>query len=408
MGSRGVVERWADGSPSPVACGKEQGMTDLSPTRPHNRLQQLNAAGQGVWLDFVDRKYLLEGGLQRLVADDGVTGVTSNPAIFEKAMGQGTGYDTDMRDVLASRNLQPLELYEMLAVEDIQRAADELRSVYDRLDGIDGYVSLEVSPYLASDTDATVAEARRLWAMVDRPNLMVKVPGTPAGVPAIRQLIAEGVNVNVTLLFSVEAYLAVAEAYLAGLEERMTRGDSVKRVASVASFFLSRIDAVVDAAIDALPDHRRDEAAPLKGRVAIANAKRAYARYLALTETARWQALAAQGAMPQRLLWASTGTKNPQYRDVMYVEELVGPDTVNTMPPATLDAFRDHGDTRPTLEAGLDEAEAVLAGLAKAGFDLDAITHQLAEDGVAQFVTSFDNLLSAVAEKRAALMQAAE
>ena len=379
-------------------------MTNLAPTQPHNRLQQLNAAGQGVWLDFVDRKYLLEGGLRRLVAEDGVTGVTSNPAIFEKAMGQGTGYDADMRDVLASRDLQPLALYETLAIEDIQRAADELRPVYDRLNGLDGYVSLEVSPYLAGDTDGTIAEARRLWTQVARPNLMVKVPGTPAGVPAIHQLIADGININVTLLFSVEAYLAVAEAYLAGLEERMTQGEPVKRVASVASFFLSRIDAVVDATIDGLPDHRRDEAAPLKGQVAIANAKRAYARYLALIETPRWQALAAQGAMPQRLLWASTGTKNPRYRDVMYVEELVGPDTVNTMPPATLDAFRDHGDTRPTLAAGLDEAEAVLAQLAEAGFDLDAITHQLAEDGVAQFVQSFDNLLGAVAQKRSALV----
>lgn len=382
-------------------------MTNLAPTQPHNRLQQLNAAGQGVWLDFVDRGYLLGGGLAKLVAEDGVTGVTSNPAIFEKAMGQGTAYDADMKEMLARRDLPPLELYETLAVEDIQRAADDLLPTYHRLNGVDGYVSLEVSPYLANDTDGTVGEARRLWAAVARPNLMIKVPGTPAGVPAIRQLIAEGINVNVTLLFSVDAYKAVAEAYLHGLEDRLSRGEPVNRVASVASFFLSRIDAVVDAAIDALDEPRRSQNATLKGRVAIANAKRAYAHYLELTATPRWQALAAHGAMPQRLLWASTGTKNPAYRDVMYVEELVGPDTVNTMPPATLDAFRDHGDTRPTLAAGLDEAEAVLAGLAEAGFDLDAVTHQLAEDGVAQFVTSFDNLLAAVAEKRAALTGAA-
>lgn len=382
-------------------------MTDLTANRPTNRLQQLNAAGQGVWLDFVDRRYLAGGGLRKLVAEDGVTGVTSNPAIFEKAMGRSDSYDGDMTALLRNRDMTALELYETLAVEDIQRAADELMPVYERLDGRDGYVSLEVSPYLAEDTEGTVAEARRLWAAVGRPNLMVKVPGTPAGVPAIRQLIAEGINVNVTLLFSVDAYKAVADAYVEALEDRLDAGKPIDRVASVASFFLSRIDSMVDAAIDALPGQRRTDAAAIRGKVAIANAKRAYAYYLHLIATDRWRHLADHGAMPQRLLWASTGTKNPEYRDVLYVEELVGPDTVNTMPPATLDAFRDHGDTRPTLAAGLDEAEAVLARLSEAGFDLDAITRQLADDGVAQFVTAFDNLLAAVGEKRAALVRSA-
>lgn len=366
-----------------------------------NPLQQLNALGQGVWLDFVDRRYLTEGGLKTLVAQDGVTGVTSNPAIFEKAMGRSDNYDGDMRALLAARDVSPLELYETLAVEDIQRAADELHQVYDRLEHRDGYVSLEVSPYLADDTQGTIAEARRLWAAVDRPNLMIKVPGTPAGVPAIRQLIAEGINVNVTLLFSVAAYETVADAYVAGLEERAAAGKPVDQVASVASFFLSRIDSVMDERIDAVPG---TEAADLKGRIAIANAKRAYARYQRLIASDRWQALARQGAMPQRLLWASTGTKNPDYSDVLYVEELAGADTVNTMPPATLEAFRDHGVVRPALTEGLDAAEAMLDRADALGLDLTGATEELARDGVAQFVTAFDDLLAAVARKRTALL----
>ncbi|WP_228242752.1 transaldolase [Porphyrobacter sp. GA68] len=373
-------------------------MTDPAAANP---LQQLNALGQGVWLDFVDRRYLTEGGLKTLVAQDGVTGVTSNPAIFEKAMGRSDNYDGDMRALLAARDVSPLELYETLAVEDIQRAADELREVYDRLEGRDGYVSLEVSPYLADDTQGTIAEARRLWAAVDRPNLMIKVPGTPAGAPAIRQLITEGINVNVTLLFSVAAYETVADAYVAGLEARAAEGKPVDQVASVASFFLSRIDSVMDARIDALPG---TQAADLKGKIAIANAKRAYARYQRLIASDRWQALARRGAMPQRLLWASTGTKNPDYSDVLYVEELAGPDTVNTMPPATLEAFRDHGVIRPALTEGIDAAEAVLDRADALGLDLEGATEELARDGVAQFVSAFDDLLGAVGRKRTALL----
>lgn len=366
-----------------------------------NPLQQLNALGQGVWLDFVDRRYLTEGGLKTLVAQDGVTGVTSNPAIFEKAMGRSDNYDEDMRALLAARDVSLLELYETLAVEDIQRAADELRQVYDRLERRDGYVSLEVSPYLADDTQETIAEARRLWTAVDRPNLMIKVPGTPAGVPAIRQLIAEGINVNVTLLFSVAAYETVADAYVAGLEARAAAGKPVDQVASVASFFLSRIDSVMDARIDALPG---TQAADLKGKIAIANAKRAYARYQRLIASDRWQALARRGAMPQRLLWASTGTKNPDYSDVLYVEELAGADTVNTMPPATLEAFRDRGVVRASLTEGMDAAEALLDRADALGLDLTGATEELARDGVAQFVAAFDDLLGAVAKKRTALL----
>ncbi|TCD04316.1 transaldolase [Erythrobacteraceae bacterium CFH 75059] len=374
-------------------------MTEHHESSP-GRLALLAQAGQGVWLDFVERGFLERGELRQLVAQDAVTGVTSNPSLFEKAMGQGHAYDAAMRDALRRTDLSPAELYEAMAVEDIRRAADDLMPVYERLDGRDGYVSLEVSPHLAGDEDGTVDEARRLWAAVDRPNLMVKVPGTPAGVAALRRLTAEAINVNVTLLFAVDAYKAAADAYLCGLEDRIAAGQPIDRIAGVASFFLSRIDTLVDDAIDALPPERAAAWRDLKGKVAIANAKRAHAHYRELVGTDRWRALAGRGARPQRLLWASTGTKNPAYSDVLYVEELIGPDTVNTMPPATLAAFRDHGAVRASLNEGAAEAEAVLARLAEAGFDLDAMTAQLAADGVAQFVTSFDNLLEAVARKR--------
>jgi transaldolase/glucose-6-phosphate isomerase len=299
-------------------------------------------------------------------------------------------------------------IYESLAIADIQSAADRLAATYDRLEGQDGYVSLEVSPYLANDTDGTITEARRLWAAVDRRNLMIKVPGTDAGVPAIRALIEAGLNINVTLLFSLDAYKAVAEAHLAGLEARVAKGEPVDRIASVASFFVSRIDTQIDKKIDALVETggpSTQEARPLLGKTAIANAKLAYAWYQDMIASDRWKALAAKGARPQRLLWASTGVKNPDYSDVLYVESLIGPDTVNTVPPKTLDAFRDHGRVAETLTAGLDEAKATLAKVDALGLDLPGVTTALVDDGVQQFSKAADTLLAAVEDKRRAFVQ---
>ncbi|MDB5411474.1 MAG: transaldolase phosphoglucose isomerase [Rhodospirillales bacterium] len=370
-----------------------------------NPLKALADLGQAAWLDFVARGFIAEGKLKRLVVDDGLTGVTSNPAIFEKAIGHGADYESAMKAALAKGDRSPGDLYEVLAIDDIRAAADVLRPVYDAQSGRDGYVSLEVSPYLALQTDATIAEAERLWKAVDRPNLMVKVPGTSAGLPAIRRLIGQGININVTLLFAQSVYRDVAEAYIAGLEDFAKSGGDVSRVASVASFFVSRIDAVVDKQIDERLKAKPDgELAALKGKVAIANAKLAYRDSTHLFAGKRWEALLAKGARPQRLLWASTGTKNPAYRDVLYVEELIGKDTVNTMPPATMDAFRDHGKARATIQEGLDEAEHVLDRLAKSGISLDKITTDLVEDGVRLFADAADQLLGAVARKRAELL----
>jgi transaldolase/glucose-6-phosphate isomerase len=368
-----------------------------------NPLRQLEAAGQAVWLDYVHRRILDDGELQRLIDQDGLTGLTSNPSIFEKAVGDGDAYDAQLK-ALARHGETPQAAYERIAISDIKGAADIFRPVYDRLGGKDGYVSLEVSPALADDTEATVAEARRLWRAVDRPNLMIKVPGTKAGAPAIRQLIGEGINVNVTLLFGVGAYLDVAEAYMAGLELRQAAGGDVSKVHSVASFFVSRIDTRIDAAIDArlkagASGQEAERLRRLRGRIAIANAKRAYQRYLELLETPRWKALAAAGASPQRLLWASTGVKDPAYPDTLYVAQLIGPDTVNTVPPATLDAFRDHGAVAPTLTEGVAEAEHDLAEAQGLGLDLDGVTEALVVDGVKQFVDAFDKLLAAVEAK---------
>ena len=330
-----------------------------------NPLLTLADAGQSVWLDFIERKILENGAFKALIDDDGLKGVTSNPSIFEKAIGESADYDAAIEALLAETDLDPAGVFDHLAIGDIRAAADQLREVYDRLGGRDGYASLEVSPKLAMDTDATIAEARRLWRAVDRPNLMIKVPGTSAGPPAIRQLISEGINVNVTLLFGLGAYQAVAEAYLAGLEARKAAGGDISKIASVASFFVSRIDTQIDDEIDRRLKSATGQAAEdlkrLRGRVAIANAKIAYQRYLGMIETPRWKALAAAGAAPQRLLWASTGTKNPAYSDVLYIETLIGADTVNTMPPKTLEAFRDHGSVRQSLTEGADEAREVLA-----------------------------------------------
>ncbi|TPG39613.1 transaldolase [Sphingomonas koreensis] len=363
-------------------------------------LNDLAGLGQAVWLDFVDRKFLEEGGLKKLVEEDGLTGVTSNPSIFEKAMGHGTAYDDSLSEYDRQHPDAPtIERYEALAVQDIKAAADTLRPVYDRLDAKDGYVSLEVSPYLADDTDATIAEAAKLWQMVGKSNLMIKIPGTAAGAPAISATIAAGINVNVTLLFSIEAYKRVALAYATGLEERVRQGQPIDRIASVASFFVSRIDTAIDKKIDALGG---EEAKAIRGKVAIANAKMAYQWYLEFLKTDRWQALAAKGAMPQRLLWASTGTKDPDYPDTLYVDTLIGRDTVNTMPPKTMDAFRDHGTAAETITQDVDAAKHVLAEADRLGLDLDGVTDTLVEEGVASFAKAFDDLLGAIGPKHPA------
>jgi len=365
--------------------------------------------GQSIWLDFIRRELLVSGGLQALI-DEGIRGLTSNPAIFEKAIAGSTDYDDALAAQVRAGESDVAVLFEQLAIEDIRKAADVFMPLYQQSQGQDGFVSLEVSPHIAMDTAATVADARRLWKAVDRPNLMIKVPGTAPGALAVRQLIGEGINVNVTLLFSRAAYRAVADAYIEGLETFAASGGDPARVASVASFFISRIDSAVDAEIDrrvaAAGDGAADLAA-LKGQVAIANAKLAYRDYQQLSQSSRWQALLARGARPQRLLWASTGTKNPAYRDVLYVEQLIGADTVNTIPPATMDAFRDHGGVDDTLTAKVDGADAVIAQVAALDLPLDAITDQLVTDGIQLFVDAHDQLLAAVARKRDALLSAA-
>src|SRR6266404_1347141 len=372
-----------------------------------NPVKELEKHGQSVWLDFLARGFVAKGDLKKLIDSDGVKGVTSNPSIFEKAIGSSDEYDGAIAQALKSGDRPVAELFEQLAVEDIQHAADVLRPVYDHLKGADGFVSLEVSPYLAMDTKATITEAERLWKHVNRKNLMVKVPATPEGLPAIQHLIGEGISINITLLFSQKVYVQVAEAYLAGLEKYVAGGGDASHVASVASFFVSRIDSAVDKQLDekiarANDPTEKERLAALKGRVAIANAKLAYQQYKRLFSGTRWDRLAAKGARPQRLLWASTGTKNKDYRDVLYVEELIGPNTINTVPPATLDAFRDHGKVRDSLEENIEEAKYVLAELEKSGISLDAITAELVKDGVKQFADAADKLYGAVAHKRVA------
>jgi transaldolase/glucose-6-phosphate isomerase len=374
-----------------------------------NPVKALESHGQAVWLDFLARGFVAKGDLKKLIDTDGVKGVTSNPSIFEKAIGSSDEYDAPIGNALKSGDRNVADLFERLAVEDIQNAADVLRPVYDALNGHDGFVSLEVSPYLALDTKATVTEARKLWKDVQRKNLMVKVPATSEGLPAIEQLIGEGISVNITLLFSQKVYRQVAEAYLKGLEKYVAKGGDPSHVASVASFFVSRIDSVADKQLDekiakANDPSEKERLAALKGKVAIANAKMAYQDYKRLFAGARWEKLAAKGAKPQRLLWASTGTKNKDYRDVLYVEELIGPNTVNTVPPATLDAFRDHGKLRASLEENIDDARRVLDEFARSGISLDQITADLVKDGVKLFADAADKLYGAVAHKRAAVL----
>lgn len=350
---------------------------------------------QAVWLDFIQRSLVEEGGLARLVEEDGVRGVTSNPSIFKQAIADTEEYTAQVAEILAATpTASTTDVYEALAIRDIRTAADVMRSVYDASSGEDGYVSLEVSPELARDTAGTVADARRLWAAVDRPNLMIKVPATDEGIPAIEQLIADGINVNATLMFSMADYEAVAQAYLRGL----ARCAEPQRVASVASFFVSRLDTKVDAVLEA---DGSEAARALLGRAAIANACLAYRRFRQIFHGDAFADLAAKGARVQRPLWASTSTKNPAYRDVLYVEELVGPETVNTIPSKTLDAFRDHGVPRNALDESMDRADAVMNGLADLGVDLDDITSQLQVDGVASFADAFRALLASLEQKMA-------
>jgi transaldolase / glucose-6-phosphate isomerase len=374
-----------------------------------NPVKALEHHGQSVWLDFLARGFVAKGELKKLIDTDGVKGVTSNPSIFEKAIGSSDEYDGAIGLALKIGDRPVADLFEHLAVEDIQHAADVLRPVYDHLEGADGFVSLEVSPYLAMDTKGTIAEAERLWKDVKRKNLMVKVPATPEGLPAIQHLIGEGISINITLLFSQDVYLQVAEAYLSGLEKYVAKGGDPSHVASVASFFVSRIDTMVDKQLDekvakANDPTEKERLAALKGKVAIANAKLAYQEYKRLFSGPRWEKLKAKGAKPQRLLWASTGTKNKDYSDVLYVEELIGPNTINTVPPATLDAFRDHGKPRDSLEENIEDARSVLEEFARSGISLDAITAELVKDGVQLFADAADKLYGAVAHKRATVL----
>lgn len=367
-----------------------------------NPLRSLHGYGQSVWLDYIGRELLDSLELRRLIEEDGIVGVTSNPAIFEKSISGGQYYAVD---IAKSADMPAALVYEHLALEDIRRAATELYPVYTATQGRDGYASLEVSPHLAHDSELTIEEARRLWAALGQPNTMIKVPATPAGIVAIETLIAEGINVNVTLLFGVGAYRQVADAWLRGLERRAAAGGELSQVASVASFFISRIDTAVDTAIDrrlASGVSNRDARAlsTLRGTLAIANARQAYLHYLEIVTQPRWRKLANQGAQPQRLLWASTGVKDPAYRDVRYIEELIGSDTVNTVPPATLDAFRDHGVPRDSLLEDIDGALERLSHADRLGIDLATITDVLLADGLRQFRDAHDRLIDAIVQAR--------
>jgi len=370
-----------------------------------NPLRELARYGQSVWYDSLRRGILVSGELARYIEEDGLAGLTTNPAIYEKAISGSRDYDAELATLLSRRDLDAKTIYEELALHDIQAAADLLRPVYERTARRDGYVSLEVAPVVAHDADATRVEARRLWRALGRENVMIKVPGTPEALPAIRALLSEGVNVNVTLLFSRGAYARVAEAHLAALEDREARGEDLSRVASVASFFVSRIDVLVDKLLDELcasaADHElRKRAEALRGRVAIANAKLAYQDWRAFTSSPRWARLKRRGAQTQRLLWASTSTKDPRYRDVMYVEGLIGPETVDTMPPATFEAFRDHGQVRPSLEANVEGARSALAELADLGISIDDATDRLLAEGVRLFAEPFAKLLATIEARR--------
>jgi transaldolase/glucose-6-phosphate isomerase len=374
-----------------------------------NPLEALSDYNQSIWLDYLARRFIVTGGLKKLVDEDGLKGVTSNPSIFNKAIVGSSDYDNSLHEAEQESDYDVMALYERLAIEDIKNAANVLKPVYDATGGADGFVSLEVSPYIADDSEATVLEARRLWKAVDRENLMIKVPATEAGLPAIRQLLSEGINVNITLLFSRAVYGQVAEAYLAGMEHYLAQGGNPRHLSSVASFFVSRIDTAVDKLIDEQlkklpPGVESDALKGLHGKIAIANAKLAYADYKRIFSGPRWEKLRSEGARTQRLLWASTSTKNPAYPDTLYVDELIGSDTINTMPPETMEAYRDHGKPRPSLEENIAAAQHVLATLAHFGISLDDVTTKLTRDGVRLFSDAFDELLGGIERKRAAML----
>lgn len=359
-----------------------------------NRVKQIHSFGQSIWLDFIDREIIKSGKLKNMIDEDGLRGVTSNPAIFEKAITSGNDYDTDIAE-LAKTTSDNEDLFFKLAIKDIQNACDIFDVVYnDGVVGADGYVSLEVSPFLALKTEETAAQAEKLWKAVDRKNVMIKIPGTKPGLEAIRQSIAKGININVTLLFGLPRYEEVAEAYIAGLEDHLAAGHKVDHISSVASFFLSRIDTLVDPMLD------EKGLGELKGEVAIASAKKAYEIYKRVFSGPRWEKLAAQGAKPQRLLWASTSSKNPAFKDTKYVEALIGPDTVDTVPLETIEAFRDHGVAANTLEQDLDKSTEVLEKLKKGGIDIDKITQQLEDEGIDKFNKPFEKLLKAIEEQK--------
>jgi len=365
-----------------------------------NPLKGLLSYGQSPWLDFIRRNILLNGDLKKMIQEDGLRGMTSNPAIFEKAITAGNDYD-DIIKAADAKSSTAMALYEKIAIRDVRDATDIFKSVHTETKGRDGYVSLEVSPFLAFDTQGTINEARRLWKAVNRPNVMIKIPATKEGIPAIRQTLEEGININITLLFAQSAYEQVAEAYLSALEARVAKGQDISHIASVASFFVSRIDSLVDSKIDAMLKTETDAKKKallesLHGKVAIANARRTYAKYQELFGGARWKALAAKGGQTQRLLWASTSTKNPKYKDVLYVEELIGADTVDTIPPATFDAFRDHGKLRPSLTENVDGANKTMSDLEAAGISMKEVTDKLIADAVKLFQDPFKQLLDTI------------
>jgi transaldolase len=375
-------------------------------TKVANPLLELKSFGQSVWHDNISRDLLDSGDLKKLIDDDGLSGLTSNPTIFEKAINGSTHYDSSLK-LLVAQGKGVKEIYEALAIQDIQRAADLFRPIFNDTSGRDGFVSLEVSPKLAHHTEETVQEARRLWKAVSRPNLMIKVPATPAGLPAIEQLLGEGLNINITMMFSMDHYVRVAEAYIRGIEALDQRGKPLS-VASVASFFVSRVDTVADKILEermllTKSAQEREGLASLLGKTAIANSKLVYQKFKEIFNSPRFQTLKAKGAKVQRPLWASTSTKNPKYRDVLYAEELIGPDTVDTMPPATIVAFRDHGVVRPSLEENLGESSRILEQLHQAGIELSEITQKLQDDGVKLFADSFDTLMESISKKKAAL-----
>jgi transaldolase len=366
-----------------------------------DRLKELHDMGQSIWLDSIDRTMLHNGDLERRIREDSLTGMTSNPTIFQKALAGGNAYDEQLLG--AEPGLNPSQLFELVETQDVRDACDLFAGVFASTRGADGFVSIEVSPGVSNSADATVEEARRLWKTVDRPNVMVKVPGTEEGAIAVRRLTAEGVNVNITLLFAIEAHARVIEAYLAGLEDRVRAGQPIDGISSVASFFVSRVDTEIDKRLDALAASaiggEKERLEMLKGRAAIANAKLAYKLFTEKFTGPRWEALKSKGARVQRPLWASTSTKNPKYRDVMYVEELIGPDTVNTMPPATIEAFRDHGEVKRTVNVRVGAAEGLLKEIEAVGISIREVTGKLLEDGIASFQKSFDELLSGIETK---------